>query len=156
MSKEVLFRGKRIYDGKWVEGGILCTENWASIFVCKDYQGSLNEAPYSDVEEIDVIPETVGQFTGLLDKNGKEIFEGDIVKTHYANCWTKYKYSIEQVVFHNGRFCAFKEIMGCKQWTNIYDGVPHLPQDKSYYMDSIEVVGNIHDNPELLEMKGDA
>ena len=84
MNREALFKGKRIDNGEWVEGGILQTENWASIFVCKDYQGGLNEAPYSDVEEYEVIPKTVGQFIGRYDKNNKKIFENDIVKTKYG------------------------------------------------------------------------
>lgn len=164
MSEEVLFRGKRIYDGKWVEGGILCTENWASIFVCKDYQGSLNEAPYSDVEEIDVIPETVGQFTGLLDKNGKKIFEGDILKCHDN------PKDLVKVVF--GEFDVVDTDTECPVDTVIgwhYEVIPtdelstvepfclSMPLTKSYIeYCHMEVIGNIHDNPELLEMKGDA
>ena len=58
---------------------------------------------------------------------------------------------IEQVVFHNGKFCAYFSNQLCKQWANLYDDTEHLPQDKSVYMDSVEVIGNIHDNPELMK-----
>lgn len=120
--RDILFRGKRLNNGEWVYG-----------FYCVD-------------------PSTVGQYTGLKDKNGKRIFEGDIIRTHYAN--TRKNDFIEQVVFHNGRFCSLYKIPGPgngKIWANLPDGVPHLPQDKTTYMEWCEVVGNIHDNPELLE-----
>ena len=158
--REILFRGKRIYDGKWVEGGILQTENWASIFVCKDYPGSLNEAPYSDVEEIDVIPETVGQFTGLLDKNGIKIFEGDILKCHDN------PKDLVKVVF--GEFGVVDTDTECPVDTVIgwhYEVIPtdelstvepfclSMPLTKSYIeYCHMEVIGNIYDNPELLEV----
>jgi len=144
--REILFRGKGKYDGIWKYGSL---ERFmpdrldlANYFILSE-----TAAPNAT----SVIPETVGQFTGLTDKNGKKIFEGDIVKTHYANA-PKSDF-IETVVFHNGKFCAFHENNGCKQWAILYDGTPHLRIDKSVYMDSVEVIGNIHDNPELL--KGD-
>lgn len=143
--REILFRGKRSDNGEWVEGcGIIATENWVSIFTVND---DIDENS-SEVNEIEVLPETVGQYTGLTDKNGKRIFEGDIVKTHYANA--KKSDFVETVVFHNGKFCAFRSNNDCKQWTMLYDGVKHLAIDKSVYMDSVEIIGNIHDNPELL------
>ena len=124
--RDILFRGKRLDNGEWVYG-----------FYCVD-------------------PSTVGQYTGLKDKNGKRIFEGDIIRTHYAN--TRKNDFIEQVVFHNGRFCSLYKIPGPgngKIWANLPDGVPHLPQDKTPYMEWCEVMGNIHDNPELLEGGGE-
>ena len=137
--REILFRGKRDGDGEWVMG---------------------DRAGYSDYVMIwDLIDKgvgylvdhtTVGQFTGLCDKNGKKIFEGDIVKTHYANA-VKSDF-IETVVFHNGRFCANSKISETgKWWTSLADGVPHVSFDKSVYMESCEVTGNIHDNPELTK-----
>jgi len=129
--REILFRGKRTDNGEWVEGGLLQTENWSSICVYEHYQGSLNEPPYSDVEEFDVIPETVGEFTGLLDKNGKKIFEGDIVIWRFSPCIVKWDainacYSLYQ----NGK----TKVSGFNADT----------------MKLFEVIGNIHDNPELI------
>lgn len=141
--REVIFRGKRADNGEWSEGNFVkgCVDDFAYIVefgnkeLCRNY--------------VEVIPETVGQYTGLTDKNGVKIYEGDIVKTHYANA--QKSDFIEQVVFHNGKFCAYFSNQLCKQWANLYDGTEHLPQDKSVYMDSVEVIGNIHDNPEILK-----
>ena len=140
--REILFHGKRADNGEWVEGDVLQTRYRSGHI---EYQ-IMPQAPVSSAYP--VLPETVGQYTGLTDKNGKKIFEGDIVKTHYANA--QKSDFIEQVVFHNGKFCAYFSNQLCKQWVNLYDGTEHLPQDKSVYMDSVEVIGNIHDNPELL------
>ena len=143
--REILFRGKTS-DGEWVEG----------FYSAEEYNLNTHSIEYipriqliGKCVSLGVIPETVGQYTGLTDKNGVKIFEGDIVKTHYANA--QKSDFIEQVVFHNGNFCAYFSNQLCKQWANLYDGTEHLPQDKSVYMDSVEVIGNIHDNPELLE-----
>lgn len=160
MDREILFRAKKIYNGEWVEGGILQTENWASIFVCKDYQGSLNEAPYGDVEEYDVVPETVGQYTGLTDKNGTKIFEGDILKCHDN------PKDLVKAVF--GEFGVVDTDTECPVDTVIgwhYEVIPtdelstvepfslSMPLTKSYIeYCHMEVIGNIHDNPELLEV----
>ena len=145
MDREILFRGKvtglplYLQDkkkvGTWVYGSYL----------------SYPTAQIVDLEDEYVVdPATVGQFTGLCDKNGVKIFEGDIVKTHYANA-VKSDF-IETVVFHNGRFCANSKISETgKWWTSLADGVPHVSFDKSVYMESCKVIGNIDDNPELLE-----
>ena len=133
--REILFRGKDVCS-RWFEGGYY-ENNTGKYIVTPAFVGCL------------VDPETVGQYTGVTDKNGVKIFEGDIVKTHYANA--QKSDFIEQVVFYNGKFCAYFSNQLCKQWANLYDGTEHLPQDKSVYMDSVEVIGNIHDNPELIE-----
>ena len=137
---EILFRGKRTDNGEWVK----CSETYI-----RDGDGIWLSDENLNVVVVTVIPETVGQYTGLTDKNGVRIFEGDIIKTHYANA--QKSDFIEQVVFYNGKFCAYFSNQLCKQWANLYDGTEHLPQDKSVYMDSVEVIGNIHDNPEILK-----
>ena len=139
--REILFRGKRMDNGEWETGSLVIIRGGCSdkeVFIADKMTGY----------HTPVIPETVGQYTVLTDKNGVKIFEGDIVKTHYANA--QKSDFIEQVVFHNGKFCAYFSNQLCKQWANLYDGTEHLPQDKSVYMDSVEVIGNIYDNPELL------
>jgi uncharacterized phage protein (TIGR01671 family) len=150
MTREILFRGKRVDNGQWVYG-YLC-------FVYVDgknqdgfvYTGKASLYSQDDCRTYDVLTSTVGQFTGLTDKNGKKIFEGDIVKTHYKNA-VKSDF-VEQVVFYNGKFCAEGKIEGGgKSFAPLADGVAHIWQDKSVYMESCEVIGNIHDNPELLE-----
>lgn len=140
MNREILFRGKRTDNGEWTQGYLF--RIWEKAYIC---WGTVNDIP--DMKEVD--PETVCQYTGLIDKNGRKIFEGDICKTHYANA--KINGFVETIVFNSGRFYAFQGRDGCKSWAALYDGVPHLSIDKSVYMDEIEVIGNIFDNPELLE-----
>lgn len=149
--REILFRGKQIYSGKWSEGDLLRTVDYSTkeknVLIFTDS----TEYPRNEfIGGLYVIDETVGQYTGLKDKNGKRIFEGDIIKTHYAN--TPKADFIEKVVFHNGRFCGMYERDKMKMWAALPDGIKRLPQDKSVYMEWCEVIGNIHDNPELLEV----
>ena len=119
--REIIFRGKA--GAKWVYGD-LWHLNDGRATVRKD--GEL--FPY------EVIPETVGQYTGLKDKNGKKIFEWDIVK---VKSWYV-------VVFEDGAFGlkAYNKIKPVPLMGHInFEGV----------MREIEVIGNIHDNPELLK-----
>jgi uncharacterized phage protein (TIGR01671 family) len=151
MNREILFRGKRIDNGKWVYGSYLFLNVPSHDWTGRE-RGKPSEVHFI-VDEHDinfaVDPATVGQFTGLTDKNGKKIFEGDILKTHYANA-PKADF-VEQVVFHGGKFCAEGSTRGnYKCWEPLADGIKHIPQDKSVYMESCEIIGNIYDNPELL------
>lgn len=153
--REILFRGQTRRKGEKVYmNGNPIPSNWVYGGIFPQNRGGDFAIIYQqdpEIKKFAVYADTVGQYTGLVDKNGNKIFEGDIVKTHYANVRTDKQNRIEQIEFHNGRFCAFLENFGCKVWSNIYDGTPHLPQDKSVYMDSIEVIGNIYDNPGLLK-----
>ena len=153
--REILFRGKSADNGEWVEGSLITFADNTGAAILKSKSKAYmpkNDTTFCTTSCFEVIPETIGQFTGLTDRNGNKIFEGDIVKTHYANA-PKSDF-IETVVFHNGKFCAFHENNGCKQWAILYDGTPHLRIDKSVYMNSVEVIGNIHDNPEWLKGGG--
>ncbi len=133
--REMLFRGKRTDNGKWVEGrGIIKNKYWASILTAT-FIGSYRVRPEYDVNEFSVIPETVGQYTGLADKNGKKIFEGDILeftnndgeKTHYEIFWNEAK-SAWYIREHHG----FED--DCIEWN---------PKQ-------FKIIGNIYDNPELM------
>ena len=145
--REVIFRGKRTDNGKW-ECGDLLSPNEFNAIPHIVYIAYLNE--YGDIGEIStpVIPETVGQYTGLTDKNGKKIFEGDIVRLtdeHNEIEWTAV------VVFGNpngeynwgwqlkaiGEFDGNKDIL---LWVDMEESGAYC-----------EIIGNIHDNPELLE-----
>ena len=76
MNREIKFRGKRIDNGEWVYGDLLHFGNKTEIL--RDIQCGPNES-------IKVIPESVNQFTGLYDKDGKEIYEGDILQYKSQN-----------------------------------------------------------------------
>lgn len=120
--REILFRGKRKENGEWGYGNYAVTDNNEKqqhfIFQNKAF-------------EFEVDPETVGQYTGLTDKNGKKIFEGDIVTMpRYGS--GKHK---SVVYFKNGKFA----VNGSNY--NFKDICPR----------NMEVVGNIYDNPEMLE-----
>ena len=134
MNREVLFRGKRVDNGEWVYGGICDYGGGVSIFVVNHYEGSLYEPPYTDLDEVDVDPSTVGEFTGLYDKNGKEIYEGDIVKEKESGI-------IGYIAFHKQSACF--RIVFSKSDTGLGNrGIPGT---------FLEVIGNIADNPELLK-----
>lgn len=130
--REILFRGKRVDNGEWAEGQYYKRTHYYGDYSVKRYIiASTEDLDYDQVlEYYEVIPETLGQFTGLLDKNGKKIFEGDIVKLDNS-LDTKQKNF--EVKFTYGQF---------------YIGIN---KPVAYVRDSCEVIGNIHDNPELLE-----
>ena len=137
--REILFKGKRLDNGEWVEGGYDYMEEYSTIY---DSLCSCHSA-------YEVDPETVGQYTGLIDKNRVKIFEGDIVK------FGKHTYVIN---FECGSFNLFDKsgymitkIGGindhCYSLMNLYleccgEG------DVAY---NLEIIGNIHDNKELME-----
>ena len=124
--REILFRGKRVDNGEWVEGcGIIATENWVSIFTVID---DIDENS-SEVNEIEILPETVGQYTGLTDENGRRIFEGDIVD-----------YVSSDVIGNPKTGTIIVENM------TDYDTMIYLNHSSE-----VEIIGNIHDNPELLQ-----
>lgn len=136
--REILFRakGNPIYnDGSWYYG-YLAIDNDG------DYQ--IRGSCWSRT----VLPETVGQFTGLTDKNGKKIFEGDIVSTKYKLGRGGY-YVFE--VYYNENLCQFALTINSRSYTKNkqYDWLQLTPLKA----EKIEVIGNIHDNPELLEME---
>lgn len=151
--REILFRGKRLDNGEWVYGSFCMDAREQFNGLCGvDGFIRLYDKAKGKMQTYEVDRETVGQYAGLTDKNGKRIFEGDIVRTHYANA--RKADFVERVVFHNGRFSSLyilHEFGNGKMWANLPDDVPHLPLDKTPYMEWCEIIGNIHDNPELLE-----
>lgn len=133
--RNILFRGKRLDNGEWVYG-----------FPFSAHANLIVEGIETWDGERHLIGEnTVGQFTGLLDKKGNKIFEGDIVKAKIIeNKWSSSKkYTDVYEVAYHSNFCYFYLK---KNGNNLlFDG------NWSYAVSIEEVMGNIHDNPELLE-----
>ena len=138
--REILFRGKRKDNGEWVEG-YFCRKYFPELPHDRcviQYKTEYTKEWRPDYMVAEVIPETVGQYTGLTDKNGKKIFDGDIIK-HFNHFDEPDKYAVYQVEFDE-RTCKFVGYLH-KSWS------AQLCKDlENHY----EVIGNIHDNPELL------
>lgn len=128
--RTIKFRGKR-KGGKWLYGDLLHRDG--EIYI-------LPEDAVDSMNNYEVLPETVGQFTGLTDGSGKDIYEGDVIGCHNP--------SIKHLIFYNekqGRFMA--ALNGDIE--NYFIGVCGL--DDSRWTGSKKVIGNVYDNPELLK-----
>lgn len=128
--RTIKFRGKSIDGKEWLYGDLLSSADKKRFAILVDDKESYDEC------EVD--PETVGQFTGLMDKNGKAIYEGDIVKWSNGMLYA--------VKFLDGMFYASVE--ECNE--GIFGGFP-LHRLIEYEDGRCEIVGNIHDNTELLK-----
>lgn len=140
--REILFKAKSVYDGKWVEGYYLRDQYHIGgkdiIFYRKD---SDLFTVYTNIIDI----ETLCQFTGLTDKNGKKIWENDIVN-------------------HNGKYAPVKFGMYCSSFDygkynfGFYVDFPEetfYRKELGYWCRKVEVAGDIFDNPELLQEESD-
>ena len=168
--REILFRGKRKDNGEWIEGYYAIQSNHACFahelkhqhFIFKDVCLDFN---LGGLQEFEVIPETVGQYTGLTDNNGKKIFEGDIVQ--YINsddfdCQSIVKFGEYKQDGSGGEYGARKclgfyvdvDNFTCPDWCE--DDPEYFPrhmwqQNILEVVDGCEIIGNIYDNPELLK-----
>jgi uncharacterized phage protein (TIGR01671 family) len=139
--REILFRGKRKVNGEWVHGFLFVSRKG-------EYKIKWYDPEYGSAKTSEVYPETVGQYTGLTDKNGKKIFEGDMIKP--------FDDEIDKMVveFHYGQFllCLYGDrgYMAEYGWEESGNYGCFEAEPLSSYGKDIEVIGNIHDHPELL------
>lgn len=139
MSKEVLYRAVS-KKGKWIYGFYYCHKGLNEHFILP-----IDETPFYNgipiipkaISDYEVYKETVSEFTGLTDKNGTKIFEGDIVYDSYREYSYQVKYWLGQGMYFLDKI-------------NDRDGNWYSFEDVDFD-ENIEVIGNIHDNPELLE-----
>ena len=133
--REILFRAKTVDDNKW-EHGYYYTSNGEDAWIER------KEIDSPDFWEAYLVnPETLSQFTGLTDKNGVKIFEGDIVK-HYNNSFNGFDIGR---VFWSQKLCCYRR-------TSSLPDAQFCPVDYSMGAHcEYVVIGNIYDNPELLE-----
>ena len=129
--REILFRGKRTDNGEWVEGYYSYSPEIDKHMITTSDLAH----PYgTNLGFYKVIPETVGQYTGLTDKNGRKIFEGDIVRCYYSDIspfTDEIEPYAEEVLIDDIRR---SQVIG---WIDCAD--------------ELEIIGNIYDNPELLK-----
>lgn len=125
--REILFRGKRTDNGDWEYGDLWCNP-YGKRVVC--IVSPINDQGTTGGNEVD--PETIGQYTGLKDKNGKKIFEGDIVCHDFGEKQIGKQYAIVK-------------------WSEKYASFQLKPIDDWMFcnLSDVEVIGNIYDNPEL-------
>lgn len=133
--REILFRGKT-YDGKWEQGDLR-----HGGYVHNDSETYIMRSDYA-LHNIPVDPKTVGEYTGLTDKNGQKIFEGDIVK-------------IERGLMLNGKYayCEIGKVVyeQCCFFVVFADDCRRIRLYREDDAERYEIIGNIHDNPELLK-----
>ena len=152
--REILFRGKSTDTGAWVYG-----------YYCGPF-GDFDEHEICDIADptcsrVDVDPETVGQYTGLKDINGKQIFEGDIVRWASANTYLTSNYVYDRKAYGYGSVLIVTSLASGFTLRQIKDNAPDIPNanrkidNYSFWnhQGQLEVIGNIHDNPELIGRK---
>ena len=140
MNREILFRGKRVDNGEWVYGYLYQD----GLIGCNIFQTKPHLAAYI------VDPSTVCQFTGLTDRNGVKIFEGDVVERKGVGVWEDYVNEKGEKWSRSTN--RKKDERGIIRYD---EDVTQFTSDNPCiwlgYYDDIEVIGNIFDNPELLE-----
>ena len=155
MKREIKFRGKKTDTGEWIYGNLhIPNALFTGIFICPNTTFGDIAPGFRDGDDFEetqkygvaighykrIIPESLGQFTGLKDKKGKDIYEGDILKLqyplNYGFAGIHNKELIVSITFDNGCF-----------W---FSGEEHTDCYWHHY-NEYEVIGNIYENPELLK-----
>ena len=142
MNREILFRGKRKDDGKWIEGSLI-TYPSGNMRIAVTTSSHESQVLYGLLEFI--IPETVGQYTGATDKTGKKMFEGDIVKlqSNHTSYYIVELYKYQWIFRYINRKTEYYQ----------FDTVDDNFGMKNGISENVEIIGNIHDDPDLLEQR---
>lgn len=135
--REIKFRGKRVDNGEWVYG-YLSSQMLIAVI-----------SPIGNYDEYVIYPSTIGQFTGLKDKNGKEIYEGDILGNRIDNP-VFHGFVDRHIVFFNDYIASFQ----LQETEDDMDISMGFLEDYTDYR-AYKIIGNIHDNPELLKGEKD-
>lgn len=146
--REILFKGKRKDNGEWVEGSLITSINRAWISSEKTDSQRLRSISNTNAiwRSIEIIPDTICQFTGLYDKNGKRIWENDIIKYHFGEICAPIKYGCYQNCFDSQKT---EHVGFYVDWSDD----KCLRKDLGFWINMVGTmqVGNIFDNPELLQ-----
>ena len=142
MKREHLYRGKRLDNREWAQGNFVLSNGRSYIVKEVAFNDEWESECGSGVHEwIEVVPETVGEFTGLTDTNGVNIFEDDIATNSCV-----YGLITSVVSFANGCFVYTQYYDNAHKWLTTEGCMFNLKSmDKRF-----EIVGNIHDSPELI------
>lgn len=130
--RETKFRGKRLDNGEWIEGDLLRMNGHWFIFPDPAPEG---------IDKYAVDPATVGEYTGLKDKNGKEIYEGDVIRSPLSEDKTR----PHRIFYHTGNAAFMGALVDRKELCYL-----RLDQDWIYKFEK-EIIGNIHDHKYLLK-----
>lgn len=146
--REILFKGKRVDNGEWIEGMLINGDGYVFIAPRVNMLSFNRQKLAFNLHGCEVVPDTVGQYTGLTDTNGNKIFENDVVKCNdeiinaeftafvkFGNPNGEYNWGY-QLNFIAGDTANLDILL----WVEMEEGSAY-----------IEVIGNIHDNPELLK-----
>lgn len=129
--REILFRGKRTYNGRWIYGSLV-VDSSGNTYIVWEYESCKGVKQSISSKTISVIPSTVGQYTGLTDKNGVKIFEGDIVAIENEGVYAAIKYNDSNAAFY-------------------VEDEDHEEYLGEAWETDVVIIGNVHDNPELLK-----
>lgn len=161
--REILFRGKRLDNGEWIEGHLIQYEDGRARICESHTEIFCYEKDLSIIQTVahEVDPSTIGQYTGLKDKNGERIFEGDIVRYTFDSpddptatenglkvrtgriFWSDWRASFAVTAGRNLSAAINNDVAVYVRGRQVYEYVRGA--------NTVEVIGNVHDNPELLK-----